>query len=393
MGSMAAVLDTSAAPAGSAQQHMAPQLPTTARLFHATCAFAVQKLLLPPWIFLRKVKTYIISPGETYPDQIKAYPALKHLPIRIFLPPGYDRTSTKRFPVLLTIHGGGFVLGNPWDNDPWNRAFSSKHGYLVVSLNYSKAPGSPFPKPVYDLEALIQLVLADTTLPIDYDRIAIAGWSAGANLTLAVSQLDTVKLHVKAVVPLYPVVDFVPTQETKCAGRRYKPDLGGFRGKDKDFLLAMSPTFNWAYLNPGTDLHDTLLSPAHAKREALPKNIFMIGCELDMLAPEAWRMICSLAGKRVPRENEVVGRQMTAKEGELIMDNDDPYAWEEVIKMDGGARYKWLLVPDQVHGFDQDSIGHMVGNDVKCLKDAKMKTDKMIEIIGGWLDDVMDVDK
>ncbi|KAK4173367.1 Alpha/Beta hydrolase protein [Triangularia setosa] len=390
---MAAVLETSAAPAGSASRRTAPQLPPSTRLFHAACAYAVQKLLLPPIILVKKLKNYIVSPGEKYPDQIKAYPALKHLPVRIFYPPGYDQASTKRLPVLLTIHGGGFVLGNPWDNDAWNRAFSTSHNYLIVALNYSKAPGFPFPKAVYDLEALIQLVLADTTLPIDYDKIAMAGWSAGGNLTLAVSQLDTVKLHIKAVVPLYPVVDFVPTQEAKCAGRRYKPELGGFRGNDKDFLLALSPLFNWAYLNPGTDYRDTLLSPTHSKREALPKNIFMIACELDMLAPEAWRMICSLAGKQVPRDDEVIGRQITTKEGELITGNDDRYAWEEVIKTDGGARYKWLLIPDQIHGFDQDSIGHMVGNDEKCLRDAKMKTDKMIEIIGDWLDEVMNVKK
>ncbi|KAK0670290.1 Alpha/Beta hydrolase protein [Cercophora samala] len=388
---MAAVLDTSAAPASNAQRRVAPQLPTATRILHATCAFAFQKVILPPWIFYSKVKSYIVPPGDRYPDQIKSYPALKTLPIRIFYPPSYDPASTKRHPVLLTIHGGGFVLGNPWDNDAWNRAFSTSHDYLVVALNYSKAPDSPFPKPVYDLEVLIQLVLADTTLPIDYDKIALAGWSAGGNLALAVSQLDTIKLHIKAVVPLYPVVDFVPTQETKCAGRRYKPDLGGFRGQDKDYLLLLSPLFNWAYLNPGTDLYDTLLSPAHAKREALPKNIFMIACELDMLAPEAWRMICSLAGKRVPRDDEVIGRQIPAKEGELITDKDDRYAWEEVVKTDGGARYKWLLIPDQIHGFDQDSIGHMVGKDEKFLLDAQMKTDKMIEAIGDWLNDVMNV--
>ncbi|KAK4205115.1 putative acetyl-hydrolase [Triangularia verruculosa] len=390
---MAAVLETSAAPASGASRRRAPQLPTSARLFHAACAFTVQKLILPPIMFMSKVKDYIISPGEKCPDEIKAYPALKHLPVHIFLPPGYDRASTKRLPVLLTIHGGGFVLGNPGDNDAWNRAFSTSHGYLVVALNYSKAPASPFPKPIHDLEALIQLVLADTTLPIHYDKIALAGWSAGGNLALAVSQLDTVKLHIKAVVPLYPIVDFAPTQDVKCAGRRYKPELGGLRGQDKDFLLVMSPLFNWAYLNPGTDYYDTLLSPTHAKREALPKNIFMIACELDMLSPEAWRMICSLAGKRVPREDEAIGRQTTANEGELIMDSDDRYAWEEVIKTDGGARYRWLLIPDQIHGFDQDGISHMLGNDQKCLKDAKMKTDKLIEVIGDWLDDVMKVKK
>lgn len=110
--------------------------------------------------------------------------------------------------------------------------------------------------------------------------------------------------------------------------------------------------FNWVYFNFGIDLYDIFFSLVYVKREVFFKNIFMIGCELDMLVFEVWRMICSLVGKCVLREDEVVGRQMMVKEGELIMGNDDWYVWEEVIKMDGGVRYKWLLVLDQVYGFD-----------------------------------------
>ncbi len=72
---------------------------------------------------------------------------------------------------------------------------------VVVALNYAKAPANPFPGPISDLEALLCSALADSDLPIDTDRAALAGWSAGGNLVLAVAQLDTVRSRVKAVVP------------------------------------------------------------------------------------------------------------------------------------------------------------------------------------------------
>lgn len=58
--------------------------------------------------------------------------------------------------------------------------------------------------------------------------------------------------------------------------------------------------FNWAYLTPDQRCDDPLLSPFYADREALPKSIFMIAVEMDMLALEAQRMACKLAGRRVP---------------------------------------------------------------------------------------------
>ena len=281
--------------------------------------------------------------------------------------------------MFFTVHGGGFVIGRPHDNDAWNQGFASKHNMLVIGLNYTKAPANPFPGPIHDLEALLCSAIADTSLPIDTERVALSGWSAGGNLILAAAQLESVKARVKALVPFYPVVDFVPSTDVKIPLRRYKPELGGFRGNMKDYLLVLAPTFNWSYLPPGQSVTDPLLSPFYAAPESLPDNIFLIGCELDLLSHEAWRMASQLAGRKVPAMDQPVGREKAGADGEMVLD-DERFHFEEVSN---GKRYRWLLVPDSVHGFDQKIEG--LARDPTMLKDKYAKTDKVIEMVGQWL--------
>ncbi|KAF6802763.1 alpha beta hydrolase fold protein, partial [Colletotrichum musicola] len=48
-----------------------------------------------------------------------------------------------------------------------------------------------------------------------------------------------------------------------------------------------------------------------------------------------------------------------------------------------GSRYKWLLVPDTIHGFDQN-IAALV-RDPELVEDAEIKTQKTMKIIGEWV--------
>ncbi|GAB1318529.1 Alpha/beta hydrolase fold-3 domain-containing protein [Madurella fahalii] len=372
-------LDT--AGGGDAVGMVVKRLPLGQRIKLGFLAYAWARLIRLI-IFFQESKKYFMGPADNEPDLVKTYPALKSLPIRIFFPPSYSSSSGKKLPTLLTLHGGGFTVGTPHYNDTWNRAFARTHNFLVVALNYSKAPGSPFPGAIEELEVLIPLVLADASLPVDARRVAVGGFSAGGNLALAAAQRAGVRGRVAAAVPLYPVVDFVAGEAGKARARRYKPALGGFRARERDFLLAMNPIFNWAYLPPGLRRDHPLLSPFYADPDALPPNIFTIACEMDLLAPEAQRMMCKLAGRRVPGLEEVIGQEGTAGKGELITEGDDRFSWEE--ETPDGRRYKWLLVPDTIHGFDQDNIAGLTKDRV-LLEDAWMKRDKVIKLIGEWL--------
>jgi acetyl esterase/lipase len=271
------------------------------------------------------------------------------------------------------------MIGSPKDNDAWNAAFAAQHHVLVIALNYAKTLANPYPGPTDDIEALILAALADPSLP-PIRVAALLGWSAGGNLTLSVAQRPAVRAtgKIRALVPLYPVLDFTVPDAAKTAGRRYKPALGGFRGDGKDFIADLGHVFAWAYLPLGADRRDPGLSPLFAPRESLPESIFMLGAELDILAQEAWRAACRWGGRRVPEVAEIPGKEEVVGKGELVLD-DERFAWE-----DKASGVRWLLVPDTVHAFDQSSIGLAVMDKV-LVEDATIKTDKTMRIIGEWL--------
>ncbi|KAI6758219.1 hypothetical protein HG530_010459 [Fusarium avenaceum] len=334
---------------------------------------------------------YVLSIKQTFlpsanaPTFTKTYACRPRPPMRIFYPKPFDANSQKKLPTILSIHGGGFVTGDPQDDDHFNYTFANMHSVIVIALNYSKAPLVRFPTPIYDLEQLILAVLSDPSLPIDKDRVALMGSSAGGNLALSVSILpsmcgsgDGVR-RVKTVIPMYPVVDMSVRREYKTQTRQYKPSLGGFRAKPYDFLLLLSPFFEVAYTLPSQDLQDPLLSPIYASKETLPPNIFFIGIELDMLAGEAWRMACELVG--VEMAGQTVGRSQTGPEGKLILD-DEKFSWE--VKTKDGS-YRWLLIPDQIHGYDHYEKMKILHRDSRLSKDAELKTKEAQKLIGEWL--------
>jgi acetyl esterase/lipase len=271
------------------------------------------------------------------------------------------------------------MIGNQKDNEAWNAAFAAQHHVLVIALNYAKAPANPYPGPTDDIEALLLAALADPALP-PIRTAALLGWSAGANLALSVAQRPAVRATSKitALVPFYPVVDFTLPTEAKVAGRRYKPALGGYRGDGKDVVSGLADLFNWGYLPAGTDRRDPGLSPLFAPRESLPERIFMLGAELDVLAQEAWRAACRWGRRRVPEIAEVPGKEEVVGMGEMVLDGDERYAWE-----DEASGVRWLLVPDTVHGFDH-KIESVVKDEV-LMEDARIKTEKTMQIIGEWL--------
>lgn len=94
-----------------------------------------------------------------------------------------DAPGEKR-PVLLFVHGGGFVRGDKHgafypDNIP---LWAAKEGMVGVSINYRLAPDHPWPAGAEDLGASIAWVKANIQrYGGDPGRIILLGHSAGAN--------------------------------------------------------------------------------------------------------------------------------------------------------------------------------------------------------------------
>lgn len=101
---------------------------------------------------------------------------------RLFAP------SHEVLPLLLYLHGGGFVIGSPDTHDSLCRQLALRAGVAVLSLDYRLAPEHRFPAALDDVWAALEWLIdgggADA-LGLDSTRIAVGGDSAGATLSAA----------------------------------------------------------------------------------------------------------------------------------------------------------------------------------------------------------------
>jgi len=128
------------------------------------------------------------------------------LRVRIYEP----KVKTNTLPGLLWIHGGGYVLGNPNDNDLLCQRFVREANCVVVSVDYRLAPEHPYPAPLEDCYAALKWFAGHADdLGVDRARIGAAGASAGGGLTAGLSLLarDRQGPELCFQMPLYPMID------------------------------------------------------------------------------------------------------------------------------------------------------------------------------------------
>lgn len=119
-------------------------------------------------------------------------------------------TAAQPCPVVLWIHGGGYVIGSAKVDDSFCAHIAERLGAVVVSVDYRLAPEHPFPAALDDCAAAWELIHAEAgALGIDGARTIIAGQSAGGGLAAAL-----VQRFVDAGAPLpclqlliYPMLD------------------------------------------------------------------------------------------------------------------------------------------------------------------------------------------
>jgi acetyl esterase/lipase len=120
-------------------------------------------------------------------------------------------------PVLVWMHGGGFFIGTPEQNDPYLFHLVQELASVVVSIDYRLAPEHPFPTSLYDCYTALQWVHRHAELlGIDTNRIAIGGESAGGGLAASLAQLahDRGEVHPVFQLLVYPMLDDRTTLRT-----------------------------------------------------------------------------------------------------------------------------------------------------------------------------------
>ncbi len=106
------------------------------------------------------------------------------IPTRIYKPEG------ENLPILVFYHGGGFVIGDLETHDKLCRSLTRRTGCMTIAIDYRLAPEHPFPAAVEDCVAALNWVAAHAAeLGGDASRIAVAGDSAGGNLSAVAALL------------------------------------------------------------------------------------------------------------------------------------------------------------------------------------------------------------
>jgi acetyl esterase/lipase len=183
-------------------------------------------------------------------------------------------------PVVLYLHGGGWVLGNAGTHDRLVRDLATGAGAAVVFVEYDRSPEARYPVAIEQAYATAQWITAHgADAGLDPSRLAIAGDSVGGNMSAAVTLMakqrgDVTFCHQSLY---YPVTD---------AGQ----DTASYREfAEGPFLLAKSMAWFWdAYLPDRSKRREITASPLRATLDDLAglPEAFVVVDENDVLRDE-----------------------------------------------------------------------------------------------------------
>ncbi len=201
------------------------------------------------------------------------------LPARVYWPAG-TREPGPPLPVILFLHGGGFVVGSIDIFDGLARSLANATDAIVVSSGYRLAPLHPYPAAVEDAHTALNWV-ADNLKRFGGDRnkLVVSGESAGANLAavVALRARDEGGPALAAQILYYPPTDFT---DTHYPSREKFTEEYGFSKKSGMAMMN-------AYLGQVDDLGDPWISPFLADSLADLPPTLMVTAGFDPLADSA----------------------------------------------------------------------------------------------------------
>ncbi|WP_159803256.1 alpha/beta hydrolase [Arthrobacter zhaoguopingii] len=196
--------------------------------------------------------------------------------VRIVRPQG----SAGVLPVLLYVHGGGWVLGNAGTHDRLVRELAVGAHAAVVFVEYDRSPEAQYPVAIEQAYATAQWITGHGHAKgLDAKRLAVAGDSVGGDMAavlaiLAKKRGDVTFIHQSL---FYPVTD---------AGQ----DTESYREfADGPHLTAKAMAWFWDCYVPDANLRkQSTVSPLQATREELVglPEAFLIVDENDVLRDE-----------------------------------------------------------------------------------------------------------
>lgn len=190
-------------------------------------------------------------------ELIPRSPGNPSMRVRLYTP----AVESEARPALLWMHGGGFVIGVPEQDEAQNVTLCQQLGLVIAAVDYRLSPEHPYPAALDDgYTALIWLQRRANELGVARDRIAIGGNSAGGGLAagLVLMAHDLGEVPVAFQLLIYPMLDDRTVNRTDVDERRLR------------FWSTKSNRLGWeSYLGskPGSDAVPAYAAPA--RRENL----------------------------------------------------------------------------------------------------------------------------
>lgn len=119
-------------------------------------------------------------------------------------------TYYENVPGLLWLHGGGYAMGAPKQDERFIERFIKSSGCVVASPDYRLSIDAPYPAALEDsYAALLWLKEHGCKYGMRDDQIMVGGDSAGGGLAVAVSLYarDKNEVAIAFQMPLYPMLD------------------------------------------------------------------------------------------------------------------------------------------------------------------------------------------
>lgn len=195
------------------------------------------------------------------------------LPGRLYVPTAIESPS----PLLLFLHGGGFMFGDLDSHDAACRFLAERSGVQVLAIDYRLGPENRFPAAYDDaLSAYYWVVENAESIGVDPNRLAIGGDSAGGNLAAGVAiAAASTGLPLAFQLLLYPAVD-----ATRVGG--------SFEMFSEGFYLtrAFMDLATTSYMAEGMDLKDPRFSPIFADVPTGLARAYVVTAGFDPLRDE-----------------------------------------------------------------------------------------------------------
>lgn len=210
-----------------------------------------------------------------------------NLPIRIYRP-----SEENNLPALVFFHGGGWVLNFLDIYEPALRKIAKHGNFVIIAVDYQKAPEHPYPAPLNDCYATLKWVIENATeLGIDLTAIGVGGDSAGGNLASSValkaSEEQIISLAFQLLI--YPCNDY---QMDYPSATNYSQGYG---------LTTQAMKWFWdQYLSKVEDQQDPYAVPAKANSLRGVAPAILIAAEFDPLTDDVKNYYQKLIKNSVP---------------------------------------------------------------------------------------------